>query len=121
MSRPTEELIDQLNHSFKWKLANPPELDQPVLIVFDYSPSVEQCPICIAFDLSGGPKCWLSESQVFAIDGVMPNHHAGYRQFVFEGRKMYPYSIQALPGDLFTDINRFKSVCQSLYWHTVRR
>lgn len=120
MSRLTEEMIDQLNHFFKWEQANRPELDQPVLIVVDYSPSAEHCPICIAFDLSGGPKCWLSVSEVYERYGEKPKFHPPYREFVFDGRRMYPYSIRAFAGDIFENIEHFKIACQDLYWHTVR-
>ncbi len=118
--RPSEEMKVHLDRTFKWRLVNPAELDQPVLVVIDYSPSNDQCPISIAFDCNGGSKCWLSESAVYPISGEKPSSHADYRKFVFEGREFYPYSIEAPPPEIFTDIEQFEDVCRRLYQHTVR-
>ncbi len=116
----SKEMKKELSRSFRSKLENVPDLDGPVLIVLDYSPNNDQPPISIAFDYNGGNKCWLSESRVYAQDGLGPNSHAEYREFFFEGRRFYPYSIQAFPKDIFGDIKQFRNACRRLYRHTVR-
>lgn len=120
MSSLSQEMQDWLNQSFNWRLENIPELDHPVLIVLDYSPGNDQAPVSIAFDCTGGPKCWLTEPQVFQRNGIGPNRHDEYRQFVFEGRRFFPYSIAALPKDMFEIIEQFEDACRSLYEHTVQ-
>ena len=85
--------------------------------MLDYSPSDDQPPLSIAFDFSGGPKCWLSESRVRDIGNEGPKLHAAYRNFVFEGREFHPYSIIAFPQAIFEEIQEFSSACQCLYQH----
>lgn len=114
------QMRDALDYRFNWKLTNVSELENPVLAVFDYSPSDSQRPVSIAFDYSGGPKCWLSELSVREIDNNGPKHHPKYREFVLEGRQFHPYSIQSLPRTIFEDIDEFVSVCQRLYRHVER-
>lgn len=113
------EMKDALAGSFHWKLTNVPELESPVLMVFDYSPRNEPHLASIAFDYSGGPKCWLSESKVRKIGDEAPNPHPDYRMFVFDRRTFHPYSIQAFPPSIFEDIHEFKSACHRLYQHVV--
>ena len=115
-----KEMEKELSRSFKWRLENVPDLDEPVLVVLDYSPSNDQPPISIAFDYNGGPKCWLSELQVYERNGHKPNRHPEYREFVFEGRRFYPYSIQAFPKNIFESIEQFTDACRSLYRHAVQ-
>lgn len=113
------EMTDALAGSFHWKLTNVPELESPVLMVFDYSPRNEPHLVSIAFDYSGGPKCWMSESKVRKIGDKAPNPHPDYRMFVFDGRTFHPYSIQAFPSSIFEDIHEFKSACHRLYQHVI--
>ncbi len=47
-----KQKLDQL---FNWTLAQIPVLESPVLLVLDYSPSVGEPPLSIAFDYGGGP------------------------------------------------------------------
>ena len=115
------DMKDALAQSFNWQLTNVPELDNPVLIVLYYSPRDMPYLLSIAFDYSGGPKCWLSESQVRKIGNNAPNPHPDYRTFVCDGHRFYPYSIQAFSQALFEDIHEFTSACQRLYRHVVWR
>ena len=114
LSAQMKETLDQ---SFKWKLTNVPELENPVLIVLDYSPSDDQRPLSIAFDYSGGRKCWLSESKVSKIGDDGPKPYPKYRKFVFEGREFYPYSIVAFPQAIFDEFQEFAAACRCLYQH----
>ena len=111
------QMRDALDHRFNWKLTNVSELENPVLAVFDYSPSDSQRPVSIAFDYSSGPKCWLSELLVREIDNNGPRYHPDYREFVLEGRQFHPYSIRAFLESIFEDINEFVSACRQLYQH----
>ena len=111
------QMENALNDRFNWKLTNVPELETPVLAVYDYSPSDRQFPVSIAFDYSGGPKCWLSESSMKKINDDAPRPYPDYRQFVLEGRQFHPYSIQAFPESIFKNINEFVSACRKLYQH----
>lgn len=116
-----EEFEEALNRCFNWHLTNVSELEGRVLIVLEYSPQDDQRPISIAFDYSGGPKCWLSEPQVkmLKVDGedIGPARNETYRQFVFEERVFYPYSIQAFPQSIFENFQEFVVACRSLYQH----
>lgn len=113
------DMKEELDQRFSWKLTNVPELENPVLAVFEYSPNASQRPISIALDFSGGAKCWLTESTVQEIDNEGPKPHAQYREFVLERRHFFPYSIQAPPQTIFEDIHVLASVCQRLYLHTI--
>ncbi|MCY4226033.1 MAG: hypothetical protein OXF06_14530 [Bacteroidetes bacterium] len=117
MMNLSEQLTQELRKLYHFKLTNIPVLDQPVLIVLDYSPLVDQIPISIAFDYSGGPKCWLSVCRVRMIDGQGPFFYQEYREFCFENRRFYPYSIQSFPMSIFQNINEFTSACRTLYRH----
>lgn len=108
---------DALNQRFNWRLDNVPELESPVLIMLDYSPSDHTAPLSIALDYAGGPKCWMSEERVIQIDSDGPRRHDDYKEFVFEGRRFYPFSIQGLGTTLFEDIQVLNSICERLYRH----
>ena len=108
-----------LTRYFHWKLTNVPELETPVLIVFDYSPRDNPNLLSIAFDYSGGAKCWMSEAQVCTIGGEGPKPHGDYREFIRDGREFHPYSITPLPKTVFEDIQEFRAACQRLYPHVV--
>ncbi|MYH34636.1 MAG: hypothetical protein F4010_02125 [Cenarchaeum sp. SB0669_bin_11] len=108
---------DALNQRFNWRLTNVPELESPILIVLDYSPDDDAPPLSIALDYADGPKCWMSQDQVIQIDSDGPRRHDDYKQFVFEGRRFYPYSIQNLGMSPFEDIQALTSVWLRLYRH----
>ena len=108
---------DALNQRFNWRLTNVPELDSPVLIILDYSPGDDDTPLSIALDFSGGAKCWISEEQVVEIDNKAPAPNSKYKQFEFEGRRFYPFSVQGLGTSLFEDIETLNSICERLYRH----
>ena len=108
---------EKLNEFAKWALVQVPVLEDPVLLVLDYSPSMEQPPLSIAFDCGSGPKCWMTASKVRKIDDKAPNYHDNYREFLWEGRQFKPYSIQNLSGAIFEDINALQAACRQLYQH----
>ena len=110
-------MIEALDQTFKWHHGNVSELDEPILVVFDYSPSDDHPPLSIAFSLSEQAKCWLSESRVREIDDVGPSPHPDYRRFRLHGRRFYPYSIAAFSRSYFERIGRLVSACQCLYRH----
>ena len=110
---------DALTQSFNWKLRNVPELENPVLFVFDYSPRDNPNLLSIAFDYSGGAKCWMSEDQVRKIGNKGPKPHEDYRKFTHDERKFHPYSIQPFPQTVFEEIREFRSACQRLYRHVI--
>ena len=111
------EMTEALNERFRWRRTNVSALENPILVVLDYSPGDDQRLLSIAFDLSGGPKCWLTESHVREIGGKGPNPHLDYKKFVFEGREFYPYSIVAFPQTIFQEIREFAAACRCLYGH----
>ncbi len=114
---PSLEMREALDRFFKWTLTNVSELENPVLIVLDYSPQDDGRPLSIAYDYTNGPKCWLSETKVRDLDSTGPNPNSNYRQFAFEGRRFYPYSIVPLSTTVFEDIEEFRSACLRLYHH----
>ena len=111
-----KQKLDQL---FNWKLAQIPALESPVLLVLDYSPSVGEPPLSIAFDYGQGPKCWMTASKVEKIGDNAPNLHDDYREFTWEGRQFKPYSIKSLSGSIFEDIDALTAACRNLYRHVV--
>ena len=108
---------EKLNEWAKWALAQVPVLEDPVLLILDYSPSMEQPPLSIAFDYGCGPKCWMTASKVQQIGNEAPKYHEDYRDFSWEGRQFIPYSIQTLPESIFVDINALRAACRKLYQH----
>ena len=114
----TEDVRLALNERFKNHFGNIPGLAQPVLIIFDYSPTNSDPPLSIAFDGQLGPKCWMSEREVQEIDGDRPKL-GHYGEFRFERRDFYGFSIQAISQSTFNDINEICEVCRRLYAHIV--
>lgn len=116
--KKAEETRKALEQSFNCKQINVSELDTPLLVVLDYSPSDNQRPLLsIAFDVLGRPRCWMTVSKVRDIDGKSPNRHEDYREFTYEGRRFHPYSIHAFPLSIFTDVEEFTFACRLLYAH----
>ena len=111
------EMIRDLDSFCSWRFTNVPELETPVLILLDYSPSNDLASVSIALDYAGGNKCWMSEPKVRQIDGNGPNKHQDYREFDFHGRRFYPYSIQGLTAREFESIESISSICTRLYNH----
>ena len=91
---------EKLNDFAMWKLVQVPVLEEPVLVILDYSPSMEQLPLSIAFDYGRGPKCWMTASRVRKIGDDAPKYHEDYREFPWKGRQFMPYSIQKLPESI---------------------
>ena len=108
---------EKLNECVKWTLAQVPVLEDPVLLILDYSPSMEQPPLSIAFDYGCGPKCWMTASKVRKIGNKAPKYHEDYKEFPWEGRQFIPYSIKKLPSSIFEDINDLQAACRKLYQH----
>ena len=110
---------EKLDQFFNWTLTQVPVLESPVLLILDYSPSVGERPLSLAFDYGCGPKCWMTESRVRKIGKDAPNPHEEYGEFTWEGRRFNPYSIQELSGAIFEDIDALVAVCRRLYRHVV--
>ena len=120
MMQLTEEMRRTLDERFKCCFyGNVPGLAQPVLIIFDYSPTDNGPLLSIAFDGEFGPKCWMSENQVKTINGKGPNLNDGYGNFQFRGRQFYGYSIVAFSQSEFDDIDRLEDACRRHYAHIV--
>lgn len=115
----TAEMEERLNEFVSWELAQIPTLENSVLLIFDYSPDMEQRPLSIAFDCDSGPKCWMTASKVQKIEGEGPDFRESYREFSWKGKEYVPYSIKNLPKSIFENIDDLKSVCRSLYRHVV--
>jgi len=109
----------KLDEVFNWTLAQIPVLENPVLLVLDYSPSAGEPPLSIAFDYGRGPKCWMTASKVQKIGGNAPNRHEDYREFTWERRQFNPYSIKSLSESIFEDIGALTTACRNLYRHVV--
>ena len=116
LSATMKEKLDQV---FNWSLAQVTVLESPVLLIFDYSPSMGGRPLSIAFDCGCGPKCWMTAPGVRKIGDEAPKPHEDYREFPWEGRQFKPYSIQSLPRSIFEDIEVLMAVCRRLYRHVV--
>ena len=108
-----------LTSQFRWYSGTVPELDDTeILIVFNYSPTFEEDPLSIAFDLFGGPKCWLN-ARVEIKGGKGPSSHPNYRIFEHEGETFHPYSIRAFGTEIFDDFAQLEAACRSLYEYAV--
>ena len=113
------EMERALTDRFRWWKGTVPELDEPeLLIVFNYSPCVDDHPLSIAFDSSGGNRCWMS-AQTRHINDKGPNPHADYRTFKYNQTTFNPYSIQAFPNTIFSDIEELERACATLYQYAV--
>ena len=113
----SEEFKEGLKESFAWEYTNISNLDEPVLIIFNYSPPSESRPFSFAFSLRGNPKCWISHDKVKKVGDKSPNRHQEYRDFDYDGQRFYAYSVQAFENPTFSDIAEFKKVCKRLYAH----
>lgn len=114
---PVDDIKRLLGDSLNVKVTNVPELEHAVVIVLDYSPTDSDRPASMAFSCSGEPKCWLTAEEVRKIDDAAPNRHPAYREFRFEGRRFYPYSIEALPSEVFGSASELESICCRMYKH----
>ena len=90
-----------------------------MLLILDYSPSLDEPPLSIAFDCGRGPKCWMTASHVQSIGDAAPNPKERYREFIWKGRQFKPYSIKRLSAAIFEDIDTLTAVCRRLYSHVV--
>ena len=72
---------DKLDEFFDWTLTQVKVLESPVLLILNYSPSVGERPLSIAFDYGCGPKCWMTASKVQKIGDDAPNPHKDYKEF----------------------------------------
>ncbi len=116
----SEEFKKELNEcsSWKcWKYTSIPSLDQPVLIILNYRPSIESSPFSFAFNLKGENKCWISCDKVKEICGKSPNRHEDYVDFNHKTHKFYAYSVEAFKDTTFSNIAEFKKICNTLYTH----
>jgi len=115
----SEEFKKGLYDNFRWKHTNISNLDQPVLIILDYSPTSESVPFSFAFNLDGESRCWISHNKVKTVGGnnSLPTLYEAYKEFCYEGTKFYPYSIVAIEDTVFSNIAEFKGVCERLYAH----
>ena len=114
-----EAMTEKLSQFFNWALTQVPVLESPVLLILDYSPSVGERPLSIAFDYGRGAKCWMTASKVRKIGEAAPNPHEEYKEFNWKGRQFKPYSIQSLSALIFEDIDALKNACRKLYRHVV--
>ena len=111
------EKLDQFCH---WTFRQIPELEGPVLLILDYSPSAGERPLSIALDHGCGPKCWMTAARTRRIGNVRPPRpYEEYKEFVWAGRQFKPYSIKRLSKSIFCDIEALTDVCRRLYRHAV--
>ena len=111
----SEKFRAELNEYFDWEYTNIPNLEEPVLIISNYSPSSELPPFSFAFSLRRSPKCWISHDKVKKVGNEAPNRYPDYKDFNHTGQRFYAYSVRALENSTFTDIAKFKRVCDRLY------
>ncbi len=115
----SEEFKKELDKYFWWEFDNIPNLDQPVLIILNYSPPNENLPVSFAFNLRSEPKCWMSVSgdKIRQIEGKPPTYWPDYKDFSYRERKFYAYSVEAFEDSVFRNISEFGEVCDRLYAH----
>lgn len=115
----SEEMVRALDERGRWYKGTVPELDEPeLLIVFNYSPDIDKPLLSIAFDLSGGARCWLSR-RTKKIANKGPNEHESYGRFECRGVTFLPYSIASFGTGIFTDIKMLDTACQALYQYAI--
>ena len=114
-----ETMKQNLDQIVRWSLVQVPVLESPVLLILDYSPSVGEQPLSIAFDCECGPKCWMTASEVRKIGNNRPKYYGAYKEFTWEGQRFRPYSIQNLPSEIFENIDTLMAICRNLYRHVV--
>lgn len=118
---PATNIERVLGVAFNVKVTNVPELDHPVAVVLDYSPTDSARLLSIALGLAGERKCWLTASEVRKIGDDAPSAHPAYHRFDYANRHFWPYSIAPLPADAFDCVSTFGSICHRLYSHVVWR
>ena len=112
----SEEFQQRLDEHFNWEETNIPNLNRPVLLIFDYSPTDGAQPFSFAFE-PGASKCWITHNKIKLVDDIAPPaFHAEYGEFSHKKHHFYPYSIQ-VPPDTFANIQEFKNTCNRLYNH----
>ena len=110
--------LQALKDRFKCHYGNIPAVSQPILAVFDYSPTDNDPPLSIVFDGEMGAKCWMSESTTEDIDGNGPRV-GNYGNFEFDGHQFYGFSIQPFSQSDFDDVSAIETICRRLYAHIV--
>ena len=115
----SEEVKQALTANVVWHIAQPPEAVPPVLVILNYSSNGEDQLLSIAFDLTSGPKCWLTTRKIRGIGGVGPRYHQDYREFDCCGKTFYPYSVESFSPDIFRSSVALFSACRRLYAHAV--
>lgn len=115
----SDEMVRALDERGRWYRGTVRELDEPeLLIVFNYSPDIDKPLLSIAFDLSGGARCWMS-ARIKKIANKGPNEHDSYGVFEYGGVTFLPYSIVSFETGIFTDIKMLDAACASLYQYAV--
>ena len=115
----SEEIAEFLDSNYKWDEYQPVEAVPPVLVILNYAPDNSMEPVSIAFDLTGGPKCWLSKNSVRSINGHCPAYHLNYRKFEYERVTFHPYSVQPFESGIFSKCTNLIDACNQLHAHAV--
>ena len=117
-----QELQPGLSSLFKYEICYVKNLDEPILIILDYSPQNNEPLASFAFSLGeydGGifpPKCWMTHTELSPEYQDPPRLHEGYKKFSYEGNQFYPFSVN-LSEYTPKDVTSIKNVINSLYGH----
>ena len=115
----SDEVQRALCKNVDWSREQPPEAVPPVLLILNYCPPGRQGLLSIAFDMTGGPKCWLTASKAREINGAGPRYHPDYRKFEHGGETFHPYSVESFPAEIFASSHALFTACRHLYEHAV--
>lgn len=102
-------------------LDNIQNVEDVSIIIKNYSPDNNKRPVSIAFSInddnnsSFNPKCWMTERNLKEVDGRMIPYHEAYKEFEFENKKFYPFSVNL--GSYKVNAEDIKKLCGHLYKH----
>lgn len=89
------------------------------IIIKNYSPDVSKRPVSIAFSINEdnifNPKCWITEINLKEVNGRMIPYHEGYKEFEYENKKFYPFSVNL--ENYKVNAKEIKKLCGQLYRH----
>ncbi len=111
-----------LDNYFSWEVDFVKNQNDPMLFIHDYSDSAENLKLAsfalslAQYSASAFPnKCWITNEKVKPIDGgngEMPSNHSDYKEFLYKGKKFYPFSVNIVQDNTAVGI-----IVDLLYQH----
>lgn len=119
-----QELQPELAKWFQYEICYIDNLDEPVLLILDYSSQNNAPPASFALSLADyeegkfPSKCWITHNKVRPVGNQpnLPKLHDAYKEFSSCGHKFHPFSVQ-LHDYNPQKADSIKQLIDSLYCH----